>query len=127
VVAQEVVPVEAGAAHRWSVIQTSMRTVPVVRVDPARQFGGADLGVVVGTSVGPFAEGGLNEAFRFAMGARSVGAREALAKAELVTEASKDAGAITGAVVGKQAADRDAEAGVVIGRSLEKSGGAPLD
>jgi acetyl-CoA carboxylase beta subunit len=56
-VAQEVVPVETGAADGWSVIQTSMRAVPVVLVDPSGQFAGADFGVVVGTSVGPFAEG----------------------------------------------------------------------
>ena len=95
-VAQEVVPVEAGAAHRWSLVQTSMRAVPVVLVDPGGQFGGTDLGVVVGTSIGPFAEGGLDEAFCFVIGARGVRASETVGDAELVTEAAKDAGAITG-------------------------------
>ena len=120
VVAQEVVPVEAGAADRWSMIETSMRTVPVVLVDPGRQLDGADLGVVVGTSVGPFAKGGLDEAFGFAIGAGSVGASEAVGESELVAEAAKDAGAITRSIVGKQAANGDAEAGVVIDGSLKK-------
>jgi hypothetical protein len=52
-----------------------------------------------------------------------VGASEALAEAELVTETAKDAGAIAGSVVGEQAADGDAEAGVVIDGSLRSSSG----
>ena len=63
----------------------------------------------------------MDEAFGFAVGARGVGASEALAEAELMTEAAKDAGAVTRAVVGEQAADRNAEAGVVIDRGLQKS------
>jgi hypothetical protein len=97
-----------------------MRAVPVVLVDPSGQCGGADLGVVVGAGVGPFAEGGLDEAFCFAIGARGVRASETVAEAELVTEAAKDAGAVTGAVVGEQAANGNAEAGVVGDGSMEK-------
>ena len=120
--AQQVVPVEAGTADRWSLVQTSTRAMPIVLVDPSGQLRGTELGVVVGTRVSPLAEGSLDEAFGFAVGAGSVGTSEAQAEAELVTETAKDAGAITGAVVGKQAADGDAEAGIVIDGSLQKSG-----
>lgn len=77
VVAQEVVPVEAGAANRRSLVQASMRAVPVVLVDTRGEFGSTDLGVVVGTSVGPLTESGLDKAFGFAIGAGSVRASEA--------------------------------------------------
>ena len=54
-VCQQVVPVETGTGDRWSVIQTSMRTVPVVLMEPARQLDGTGLGVVVRATVSPFA------------------------------------------------------------------------
>ena len=121
VVCQQVVPVETGTTDGRSVIQTSMRAVPVVLMKPARQFDGALLRVVVSTTVGPFPQRGLDESFGFAIGARGVGTGEALANAELAAELEKVAGAIAGTVIGEHAGDGDAEAGVVIDGSLQES------
>jgi hypothetical protein len=38
--AQEVVQIETGTADGWSVVQTSMRAVPIVLMDPVRQLDG---------------------------------------------------------------------------------------
>ena len=65
----------------------------------------AFLRVYVMADVGPFAQGGLNEAFRLAVGARSVGAGEAVLDAKLEAGGAKLSGAIAGAVVGEQAAN----------------------
>ncbi len=54
VVCQQVVPVETGTTDGWSVVQTSMRAVPVVLMEPDGELGGAHLGVVVGAAIGPF-------------------------------------------------------------------------
>jgi hypothetical protein len=99
-----------------------MRAVPAL-VEPAREFGSAQLGVVVGAGIGPFAKSGLDEAFGFAIGARSVGGSESLSQVELKAEAAKDSGAIARTVIGENPADRHAELGVAIDRSLEKGGG----
>ena len=69
-------------------------------------------------SVGPFAESGLNEAFGFAVGARSVRASEVVANAKPEAGGMEVAGAIAGAVVGEQAANVDAVL------SVEGDGGA---
>ena len=44
-----------------------MTSMPVVAVDPVWQLGLAFIGGVVGASVGPFAQGGLNEALGLAV------------------------------------------------------------
>src|SRR5437660_1674745 len=58
-------------------------------------------------NVGPFAQGGLDEAFRLAVGAGSVGTGEAVLDAELEASGAELSGTIAGAVVGEQAADGD--------------------
>jgi len=35
---QEVVPIEAGAADRWSMVEATMRAVPVVVVKPGKKM-----------------------------------------------------------------------------------------
>ncbi len=121
-VCQQVVPLEAGTGDGRSVIQTSMRAMPVVLMEPAWQFDSALLRVVVSTSVGPFPQRGLDEAFGFAIGARGVGAGKTLANAQLLAEAAKVAGAVARTVIGEQAGDRDAEASIVVDGSLPESG-----
>lgn len=85
-VCQQVVPVETGTADGRSVIQTSMRAMPVVLMEPAWQLESAGLGVGVRTAVGPFPESGLDEAFGFPVGAWRVRTSEALANTELLAE-----------------------------------------
>ena len=63
-------------------------------------------------NVGPLAQGGLDEAFRLAVGARSVRTGEAVPDAELEAGGAEVSGAIAGAIVGEQATDGDAVLGV---------------
>src|SRR5439155_4781428 len=64
---------------------------------------------------------GLDKAFRLAVGARGVGAGEALGDAELATGAAKAARAVARSVVGQYPADADAEARVVGHRCPQES------
>jgi len=89
-----------------------MGTVEVVMLEPRRELQIAFLRVEVVANVGPLAQGGLNEAFGLAVGARSVRTGEAVLDAELEAGGAEVAGAIAGAVVGEQAADGDAVLGV---------------
>src|SRR5271170_7671598 len=50
-----------------------MRAMPVVAVQPDGQFGGALFRGVVRPGVGPFAQAGLDEALRLAVGSGHVG------------------------------------------------------
>jgi len=89
-----------------------MRTVEVVVLEPGRELLISFFRVEVVANVGPLAQGGLNEAFGLAVGARRVGTGESVLDAELEAGGAELAGAIAGAVVGKQAADGDAVLGV---------------
>ena len=55
--------------------------MPVVVVEEGGEVSGANGGMVVGASVGPFAQRGLNEAFGFAIGLWSIGTGEEMAQA----------------------------------------------
>jgi hypothetical protein len=46
-----------------------VRSVPVILVDPGSEMGQALSGVLIEADVGPLADGGLDEAFSFAVGA----------------------------------------------------------
>ncbi len=60
-----------------------MRAVEVVMLQPGQEMQVAFGGVEVMANVGPLAQGGLNEAFRLAVGAWSVRAGEAVLDAKL--------------------------------------------
>ncbi len=70
-------------------------------------------GVLVGVGVGPFAQGGLDEAFYFAVGAWRVRAGEAVFDVLAIKGTAESPVLIAGAVVGEHAADGEAEAGVM--------------
>ncbi len=89
------------------VVQRSVGSVPVVVVQPDVEVLGALLGRLVGACVGPFAQGGLDEALGLAVGARGVGAGVAMHEAEAAAEVLEGAGSVGGAVVGEDAADAD--------------------
>jgi hypothetical protein len=74
---------------------------------------GALGGMVVGISISPLAQGGLDEAFGLAVSAGRVGASALVTKAMLLTEAAEDEGLIAGAIIGEHLADGDAEAAVI--------------
>ena len=89
-----------------------MRTGEVVMLEPGGELLIAFLGVGVVANVGPFAQGGLDEAFGFAVGAGSVRASKAVTDAEFGASGAKLMGAIAASVVGEQAANGDAVLGV---------------
>jgi len=101
-----------------------MRALIVVLAKPAGQTGSAlPRGSIVKT-VGPFAQCGLDETFGLAVGARGVGASEEMAELELMEAVAKVPAAIAAAIVGHDAADGDAESGVVVeGGAQESQGG----
>jgi hypothetical protein len=53
---QEVVPIEAGASDRWSVVEATMRTVPVVVVKPGKKMFLTVLRVLIQAGIGPFTQ-----------------------------------------------------------------------
>src|ERR1700680_2324384 len=71
------------AADGRSVTETTMRSVEVVMLEPGGELQIAFLRVEVVANVGPLAQGGLDEAFGLAIGARSVGTGESVLDAEL--------------------------------------------
>src|ERR1700676_2251640 len=71
------------AADGRSVTETTMRSVEVVMLEPGGELEIAFLRVEVVANVGPLAQGGLDEAFGLAIGARSVGTGESVLDAEL--------------------------------------------
>ncbi len=98
--------------------------MPIVVVEPGEQMVGALEGGAVGAGIGPFAEGGLDEALGLAVGARGVGAGEAVADAEAAASTTEVAGAVPGAIVGEQASDADAKRAIVgVGEEKELGSG----
>lgn len=83
-VSQEVVDVEPGARDGRHLSEASMRSVPVVLVDPRFEVRISVLGVLVEASVGPLTDGGLYESFGFFIGAWSVDACTDVADLQLL-------------------------------------------
>jgi hypothetical protein len=74
--AQEVVPIQSCAGNRSVEVKASRGTVEVVVMKPAIELLFSFRGVLVGAGVGPLAQGGLDEAFCVAVGARGIGSVE---------------------------------------------------
>src|SRR5438046_801294 len=84
--------------------------MPVVAVEKGLEAVVAFGGGVVRMSVGPLAEGGLDEALGLAVGLGSVRAGEAVCESELSHGGLHRFRAVTGAIVGVNALNLDAEA-----------------
>src|SRR5215210_5071513 len=100
--------------------------MPVVSVQPDRQRGGAVVGRWVGLSVGPFAQGGLDEALGFAVCLGRIGLGPDVLEAELAAGGAEGLRAIAGIIVGHHTGNRDAEVRVVGDRGLEEGDRALL-
>jgi hypothetical protein len=98
--------------------------MPVVSVQPERQFLGASLRGGVGLGVGPFSEGCLDEALGLAVGLRGVGFGSDVFEPEIATGVTEVEGSIARAIVGHHPSNRDAEALVVGQGCLQEGGGA---
>src|SRR5258708_28712732 len=96
----------------------------VVFGDPGLRGVSALGGGWIGGGVGPFAQGRLNEAFGLAVGARRVGPGPDVPEGECREAIAEGVAAVSGAVVGHDALDRDAVAGEPIERAVEEGDGA---
>ena len=82
---QQVVLGQAEATDRCLCFQATMWPMPVVAMEPIDEFGRPLIRCVVGASISPFAERGLNEALRLAVGSWRVRPGEDLTNAEAFT------------------------------------------
>jgi hypothetical protein len=98
--------------------------MPVMVVEEDWEASGALSGMSVGVSVSPFAEGGLNEAFGFAVGLWRVGSGEAVFEAEGGDGGAHEVRAIAGTVVGVEALGLDGVLAEEGERGVEESDGA---
>jgi len=89
-----------------------MLAVEVVVMQPWVELGLSFQRVLVGACVGPLAQGGLDEAFGFAVGAWGVRPGEAVLDSLLQQRVSEAVVAVAWPVVGEHTLDREAEARV---------------
>ena len=81
-------------------------------------------GVWIGFGIGPFTQGGLDEAFGLSVGAWCIGFGADVLDGEVFAGIAPGEGFVAGAVVGHDAFDGDAEALVVSDGGLEEGYGA---
>jgi hypothetical protein len=77
-----------------------MGSMPIVAMEPVEQFGGSLIGVLVGLGVGPFAQRGLDEALRLAVGPGGIGPSEDLAKGKALAGCSETCAFVIGLALG---------------------------
>ena len=78
--------------------------MPIVSVQPDRQFGGTVIGCRIGDGVGPFAQRRLDEALGLAVGLRRIGPCRDVLEAEIAAGLGEGLRSVAGAVVGHDAA-----------------------
>src|SRR6476619_5570528 len=103
-----------------------MRTVPVIAMQPFWQIRSSFPRMAIGTSVGPFAQSGLDEALGFAIGSRRVELGEDMTHAPSATGCPKWQRAKHLGVVGHDATYPHAEGAVVLRGMVEERGRAPF-
>ena len=89
-----------------------MRAVEVIVMKVVGKEGSAVITGVIGAGVGPLAGDGLDEAFGFAIGLRSIGPGKEMLEAEFLAGSGEGFGAIGGAAIGQELLDVDAMSGV---------------
>jgi hypothetical protein len=100
--------------------------MPVVAVEEEGEFLGTLLGVEVGTSISPFAQACLDEALSLAIGFGGVWPGADVLEAKPSAGVAEGKRSVAGAVVGHDAFDGDAEAGIVGDGGLEEGHGTSL-
>ena len=98
-----------------------MGAMPVVAVKPDGQFGGALIGCVVGSRIGPLAQARLDEALGLSIGPGRVGFGPQVLDPEPAESLGIAAGAKARAIVGHDALDLDAEVSKVAQGVEEKA------
>jgi hypothetical protein len=117
---------EGESADGCPVIDSGVGPVPVVSVQPGGQLIFSLARVFIGTSIGPFAQAGLDEALSLAIGLRGIGFGADVAQIETFAGPSEGEGLVARAIVGHYALGLDTEAGVIGDRCLEKGDRAAL-
>ena len=84
-----------------------MWAVEVIVVEVEGETSSAVVAGVIRAGVGPFASNGLDEAFGFAVGLRTIGTGEEMFESQLVAALSKAFGAVGRALVGEEGLDVD--------------------
>src|SRR6266536_3540721 len=112
-----------GAADWWSVVEATMGSVEVVVGGPGLEVLVAFVGVLPVFGVGPFAQGGLDKSFSFAVGSRCVGPGSVVFDIEAVAGGAELVGAVRASVVGEQSPHADSVAGVEVEGVAEKADG----
>ena len=100
--------------------------MPIVHVGPFWQIGFSVLGGLVGSGIGPFADGRLDEPFCLAICAWRVGFGTDVFEAQSFAGSSKGMRLVTGTIVGHDAPDSYIEPVVIFNGVLEKSNGTFL-
>ena len=103
-----------------------MGTVMVVGMKPGQQGLGALSGMIVRPCVSPFAQGGLDEAFGLAVGARGIGTGKDVPHPAAAAQVGNKVRTVGGAVVSHDARDRDPQGLEVIEGAHEEAGGGFL-
>ena len=98
--------------------------MPIVSVQPTGEVLAALAGVVVGASVGPFAQRGLDEAFGFAVGSRGIGSGADMAQFQSSAQFCEAFRPVAGAVVGHDAGEGDSEGSEVAQGVKQRATGA---
>ena len=83
-------------------------------------------GVLVRAGVGPFAQGGLDEALGLAVSAGGIGAGEEMAQSSRAASLSQEFRDVAGAIVGHDALDLDAQGAEVSQRGMKEFDGTVL-
>src|SRR5258708_11050265 len=123
VVSQEVGNIEAGAGDGRALVETSVRSMPVVAVDRGGPLCEALGGGLVEPSIGPFADSGLDKPFGLAVGAWCVDAGANVFDLQLAATFSEAIGAEAGTVISHDAANRDAHVSEVSYRLTQETAG----
>src|SRR6516225_8668829 len=100
--------------------QTGVRSRGVVMVEPRRQCSTAFLGTGIGLGVGPFAQTGLDEPLRLAVGAGGVGSGALVSGAGRCHRRPERFASVGGAVIGHDPLDADALTAEPRQRAAEK-------
>jgi hypothetical protein len=100
-------------------MQRGVRAVEVIVVEVERKEGGAVIAGRVRPGISPLSSDGLNEAFRLAIGLRSVGFGEEVFEAEFLAGSGKEFGAIGGAAISQHTLNGDAVGGIEVESLLE--------
>src|SRR5229473_6898537 len=98
--------------------------MPVVSMQPEGEFLGASIRVGIGLGVGPFAQGGLDEALSLAIGLWGIGLGADVFEAEIAAGVTEVERPVARAVVAHHPGYRDAEALIVGQGCLQEGGGA---